>query len=89
MVFWNLEAGLEIKRGFDERCHKAGRYVPLYVAVEEPDPRVVGAEAEDGVAVWSHHDGISLHRDPGKGFVADVDAGAFVGAYDGLEGVPV
>jgi hypothetical protein len=35
--------------------------MPFYVAVEEPDARVVGAEAEDYVAVWTHEDGVAAH----------------------------
>ena len=63
--------------------------MPFYVAVKEPDARVVGAEAQYDVAVGVHHEGVAAHGDGGEGFVADVVAGEFVRAGDGLEGVAV
>ena len=59
------------------------------MAVEEPDARVIGAEAQDDIAAWADHEGIALHGYSREGFVADVVSCVFGGADDGLEGVPV
>lgn len=50
---------------------------------------VVGAEAEDEVAVGADEDGVSLHWDFGEGLVVGVVAGVVGGAHDGLEDVAV
>ena len=49
------------ERGFDHGGGEARSYVPLNVAVEEPDTGVVGAEAQDKVAVWVDEDGVASH----------------------------
>ena len=63
--------------------------MPLDMAVEEPDTGVVGAEAEDDVAVRVYHEGVATHGDGGKGLVHDVVAGVRGRADDGLEVVAV
>ncbi len=56
VVLWNLAAQLLLdgERGFDHGCDESRRYVPFNVAVEEPHARVIGAETEHKVAVWTH-----------------------------------
>ena len=51
--------------------------------------RIVGPEAQDNVAHWPDHDGVPSHGHGREGLVADVVAGVFFGADDGLEGVAV
>lgn len=89
MGLWDLEGLLEGGGGFDHGGDEAGRDVPFDVAVEEPDARVIGAEAQDYVAVWADHEGIAAHGDGGESAVAGVGAGGVVGADEGLEGVAV
>jgi hypothetical protein len=56
--------------------------LPFNVAMEEPNARVVGAEAEDSVAVWSHEDSVSPHRGFGKcgsdGGIGTISTGFFL-----------
>ena len=51
--------------------------------------RVVGAEAEDDVAHWSHHEGVPPHGHLRHGLVSDIVTAVVVGAGDGLELVAV
>ena len=89
MVRWEGDGVLQVQGCFDHGGDEAGRDVPFDVAVKEPDAWVVGAEAEDDVAVWGRHEGISLHRDGRKGFVAYPVTGILLGARNGLESVAV
>lgn len=64
--------------------------MPLHVAVEHPDTGVIGAEADDGVAVVLDHDGVAF--DWGCGDVACqalVEAAVNWGALQNLEVVSV
>ena len=63
--------------------------MPLDVAVEEPDAWVIGLEAEDGISVGAHGDGVAPHRVSGQRLVVYEIAGFFLGTHDGLEGVAV
>lgn len=63
--------------GLDEGGGQAHLDVPLDVAVEEPDARVGGVEAEDGVRVGHDGDGVAQGR---RGGVVDVAAGPAAGA---------
>lgn len=67
--------------------------MPFDVAVEEPDAWVVGAEAQDEVAVWADEDGVAAHWDGvlrggrrGRGVVGTCFC---VAADEDLEGVAV
>lgn len=65
--------------------------MPFEVAVEEPDARVVGAEAQDEVAVGIDEDYVAAHGDGGVlvggGWI--VGAGVVGAAVDYLEVVAV
>lgn len=65
--------------------------MPLDVAVEEPHARIIGAEAQDDVAVWIDEDGVAAHGGGGEGGVVVwiVEACFFFAAVDELEGVAV
>ncbi len=98
MLLRECEGFLEGEGGFDHGGDETGCDVPFYVAVEEPDTGVVGAEAEDDVAVWVDHYGVAFHGCGGEGGgggggvgvgVGVVGAGVGGGADDGLEGVAV
>lgn len=60
-----------------------------YVPMEQPDTGVVGAEAQDNVAVGAHEDGITAHGGGGwrGGVVWVVGAGFIFTAGYHLEGV--
>lgn len=53
---------LKSKRIFDHGRNKTGRNMPLDMTVEQPDPWVISAEAEDEVAVWTDKQSVSAHR---------------------------
>lgn len=63
--------------------------MPLDVAMEEPNPRVIGPEPEYDIPVRADEDGIPAHGKLREGLVADVHARLILAAHDGLEGVPV
>lgn len=52
---------LDLSRGFDEGCRHARFDVPLDVAVEELDARVVGQPTDGDGAVAGHQDRIAAH----------------------------
>ena len=93
MVLRNFtcELGLDVEWGLDDSGNEPRGNVPLDVAVEEPDTRVVGAEAEDGVAVGVDEDGVATHGRCGevRGSGGVVEAGFVLAAVDDLEGVAV
>lgn len=89
MVAGDADGLLEDIGRFDHGGDQARGDVPFDVAVEEPDAWVVGAEADDEVAIRADHEGVAAHGDGGEGFVADVVSGFLLGADDGLEVVAV
>ena len=89
MVGGKCDGVLQVQGRFDHGGDEAGRNVPFDVAVEEPDAWVVGAEAEDNVAVGGRHEGISLHRNSWKCLVACPITCVLLGARNSLEGVAV
>lgn len=81
---------LQFLGGFDHGDLEAGLNVPLDVAVEEPNARVIGAKPYDQVRVLVGHDGVSAQGEVGDGgWVALEGTGFRVGALDDLEFVPV
>lgn len=58
---------LQLQRGFHHRDGQARSDVPLHVAMQDPDTRVVGAEAHHRVAAGRDHHGVALHGDGGEG----------------------
>ncbi|TKW49549.1 hypothetical protein CTA1_5576 [Colletotrichum tanaceti] len=77
----------------DDGGDKALVHVPLYVAVEQPHAGVVGAEADDEVAVALDEEGVAAHGvagegEAGAGAVRE-GAGVLFGAVDDLELVAV
>ena len=85
MIFRDGERLLEIGGGFDESEDQTRCDMPFDMAVEEPDPGIIGTEAEDDVAVWIYQDGISPHGDGRDGFVVDVRSCVRFTAHNGLE----
>lgn len=61
----SVQAVLEGLGGLDDSGHETSLDVPLDVAVEHPDTWVIGAEADDGVAVVLDHDGVASDRGVG------------------------
>ena len=81
-----LLLGLQLERRLDHGGDQPRVDVPLDVAVEEPDARVVAAEAQHDVAVGAHPEGIAAHgyrREGGVGRI--VVAAVLLAASDGLE----
>lgn len=50
---------------------------------------VVGAESQDDVAIWSHHEGVSSHRNIRESYIVGVDASVIIGTDNSLKSVPV
>ena len=63
--------------------------MPFDMAMEEPNARIVGAEAHDNVAIWTHHEGVAAHGYFWKCRVTDIVPCVVIGTCDGLEGVAV
>lgn len=89
MVARDIDCFLQNVGRFDHGGDQARRDVPFDVAVEEPDAGVVGAEADDEVAVRSDHECVASHGNGGEGLIANVVPGFLFGASDGLEVVAV
>ena len=83
------EGFLQGEWGFDHCCDEARGDMPFDVAVKEPDAWVIGAEAQDDVAVGPDHEGVATHGNGGEGLVADVVTCIVGGAGNGLEVVPM
>lgn len=90
-VLGHGEALLDLEGRLDKGHGQARVHVPLDVAVEEPDARVVRLEAQDKVARGRHDDGVAAHGHRREvGHVAGVPvARVVVAAVDDLERVPV
>lgn len=67
--------------------------MPFDMAVEKPNSRVVGLEAEDDVTIWAEDEGISSHwgcRVHGLAAVGGIKGtGFFFRTGDGLESMTV
>ena len=81
----------DLVRGLEDGGREPGLDVPLDVAVEEVDARVVGAVAEHDVAALVDLDGVATHGDRGRVLADEVGVVGRVGGRprDDLEGVPV
>lgn len=78
VVLRNRHVRLQGERRLDHRRYQPRRRVPLDVAVEEPDSRVVGPEPDHVVAERPHQEDVAAHGDRGELVLGRV--GGVVGA---------
>lgn len=63
---------LDLQGSFNHGDGQASGDVPLHVAMQNPDARVVGPKSHDGVAVGRNHHGVSPHGYSGEDGVCAV-----------------